>query len=157
MTYHALMSARNLRGWGKQKVVLAQLPKELLNKMQQDLFGKCVGVTLEVRGNVPSFKNSKMLITRDPRGRPLRRPMLITNPDFQKRMEEITESLRLQLLSAFQTIEGKTLTGCSLLSSIALSVPEDDCWTRIPDMVLKAKVCGPGEIEGATITIKPLR
>lgn len=124
-----------------------------MNSNQPDLFGSVPAVTLEVRGGVPSFKNSKMLITRDPRGRPLRKPMLITKPELQQRMEAITESLRYQLLSAFKTADGVILMGQPLRCLIALSTPDDDCWTRIPVLKITAELCDPGE-EGATITIK---
>lgn len=109
-------------------------------------------VILEVSGSVPSFKNNKMILTHTPRGRPLNRPLLITKPEFQKRMKEIEESFVFQLLSAFRTEEGQTLTGRSLRCAIALSVPEDDCWTQIREIEIKGELCDKGK-EGATITI----
>jgi len=51
--------------------------------------------------------------------------LLITKPEFQKRMQEITESFVLQLVSAFPTGDGATLTGRSLRSAIASSMPAD--------------------------------
>ena len=130
------------------------------NSSQPDFFAvQTVPITkplvLQVRGAIPSFKNQKMLVTKGPHGRPLRRPLLITKPEFQTRMKEIEESFVLQLLSAFQTVEGQTLTGSSLRCAIALSVPEDDCWTQIPDQHILGELCRPGE-EGATITVERL-
>lgn len=112
-------------------------------------------VTLTAAGIIPSMKNNKMLITRNPRGKPLDRPLLITKPEYQKRMAEITESFVLQLLSAFQTESGETLTGCSLRSAIASFMPADDAWTHIPEIHLKAELCEPGQ-EGAVLVIERL-
>jgi hypothetical protein len=128
------------------------------NSQQQDFFAvRTAPITkplvLEVRGHIPSFKNHKMLVTKGPHGRPLRRPLLITKPEFQKRMSEIEDSFVLQLLSAFQTAEGQTLTGSSLRCAIALSVPEDDCWTQVPEIQIRGELCSPGS-EGATIKIE---
>lgn len=110
-------------------------------------------IVLEVKGIVPSFKNNKILIAKGRNGRPLPRPMMITKPEFQKQMHAITESFVLQLLSAFQTEGGATLTGRSLRSAIASSTPEDDCWSRLPEIHLSAVLCKPGE-EGATVTLE---
>jgi hypothetical protein len=124
--------------------------------MQQNLFSEQIPpLKLEVKGIVPSFKNNKILITKGPSGKPLERPLLITKPEYQKKMAEITESFVLQLLSAFRTDSGGTLTGCSLRSAIALSMPADDCWTQIPEIHLKAELCEPGQ-EGASIMIERL-
>jgi hypothetical protein len=130
------------------------------NSLQWDMFSVPMAsiakpLALEVRGTIPSFKNSKMLITKDPRGRPLRRALLITKPEFQKRMSEIVDSFVSQLLSAFQTAEGQTLTGSSLRCAIALSVPADDCWTMVPEISIQGELCQPGQ-EGASITIERL-
>lgn len=110
-------------------------------------------LVLQVRGGIPSFKNNKILVAKDRRGRPLSRPLLITKPEFQKRMKEIEDSFVLQLLSAFRTEGGQTLTGSSLRSAIASSVPADDCWTQIPEITIRAELCAPGQ-EGATITLQ---
>jgi hypothetical protein len=126
-----------------------------MNSSTPDLFSKPMAVTLSIQGLIPGKKNSKMLITKDPRGRPLRKPMLITKPDYQRALEKITESLRFQLLSGCQIGTGETLTASSLRSWIALSMPEDDAWTRIPEIHIRAELCEPGH-EGATITIERL-
>lgn len=110
---------------------------------------------LEVRGIVPSFKNNKMLIVKDPRGRPLRRPLLITKPEFQKAMEQITRDFVSQLLSASQIAGGGTVTAHGKRLLIASCVPADDCWTQIPDVRIKAELCEAGH-EGATILIERL-
>jgi len=124
--------------------------------MQADLFpSQAKPLTLRVFETVPSFKNSKLLVSKDRRGRPLSRPLLITKPEYQQAMERITESFVSQLRCAFQTESGEMLTGQSLRSSIAYAVPDDDCWTRIPDQQQHAELCAPGQ-EGATITIERL-
>lgn len=124
--------------------------------MQNELFAKPKPLVLEIKGQViPSFKNSKMMITKTPQGVPLKEPILITDPDLQKRMKRITASFVSQLLSAFRTDTGETLTGCSLRSAIAYSMPDDDCWTRIPEIRIRAELCAPGN-EGATILLERL-
>lgn len=130
------------------------------NSPQKDMWpAPMVSITsplvLEIRGDIPSFKNQKMILTKLPNGRPLRRPLLITKPEFQKRMREIEDSFVLQLLSAFRTSDGKTLTGRLLRSAIALSVPADDCWTWLPEIRIRAELCAKGQ-EGATITLERL-
>lgn len=112
-------------------------------------------VVLEIKGSIPPFKNSKVIVSRGRNGKPLPRPFLITKPEYAKRMEEITESLRLQLISAFQTADGKMQTGCSLRSSIAYSTPADDAWTHLPKIIVTAELCEPDR-EGATVTITRL-
>lgn len=110
---------------------------------------------LEIRGLIPGKKNNKMLVTKDPRGRPLRKPLLITKPEYQRALEQITESLRYQLLSACQTASGEILTASSVQSWIASSLPADDAWTHIPRMTVEAQLCECGQ-EGATVTIRRL-
>jgi hypothetical protein len=110
-------------------------------------------LTLTAKGIIPSLKNNKVLIARGRNGKPLPRPLLITKPEYKEKMEKITESFRLQLLSAFRTESGETLTGCSLLSAIASALPEDDAWTHIPEIHIRAELCEDGE-EGCDITIK---
>jgi hypothetical protein len=119
--------------------------------MQQTLFS-AKPLTLTVEGIVPSFKNNKVLIAKGPSGKPLERPLLITKPEYQKKMKLITESFVLQLLSAFRTDSGEILTGCSLRSAIACALPEDDAWTHIPEILIRAEICEPGQ-EGGSITI----
>ena len=113
-------------------------------------------VVLEVKGSIPPFKNSKVIVAKGRNGQPLPRPFLVTKAEYAQRMKEITESFRLQLLCAFQTSEGKTATGCSLLSLIAFSMPADDSWSHIPDIRVTARLCEAGEVEGATVTITRL-
>jgi hypothetical protein len=133
-----------------------------MNSPQKDLFltplpASCSRpVTIELRGIVvPSFKNNKILIAKSPSGKPLERPLLITKPENQKTMDKITDSIALQLLSAFRTDDGVTLTGRSLRCAIASCVPEDDCWTKVPEITIKGELCEPGN-EGATIIIERL-
>lgn len=101
----------------------------------------------------PSFKNSKMIITKNPRGKPLPRPMLITKPEYQQALKAITESFVLQLLSACQTAGGATLTGSSLRSAIAWSTPEDDSLTHIQEETVRAEMCEPGN-EGCEVILE---
>lgn len=113
-------------------------------------------LVLEVTGNIPPFKNSKVIVAKGRNGQPLPRPFLVTKAEYAKRMKEITESLRLQLIYAYQISGGKTQTGCSLVSWIACSTPADDAWRFIPEIRVTARLCQPGEVEGATVTITRL-
>lgn len=53
--------------------------------------------------HIPSFKNAKQWITKLPNGKPLKRPFLITSPEFQRWMEKAVLSLESQLLSKYLT------------------------------------------------------
>ena len=113
-------------------------------------------VVLTITGLVvPSFKNNKILIAKSPQGKPLDRPLMITKPEFQKIMGRMVASIASQLRCAFRTSDGATLTGASLRSAIALSVPENDCWTQVPEITIKAELCEKGQ-EGCTIEITRL-
>jgi len=102
-------------------------------------------IKLDVRGigDVPSFKNNKMIA----RGR------LITNPKRQKWMEHCIQLIESQLNYAMQTSAGETLTGQQALCWIAQSLPCDDSRSFIPELHITAVDCTKGE-EGATITIE---
>ncbi len=146
--------------------------------MQTDLFSKPVmkprKVTLEIHGKIPSYKNNKMLIrpsakalmsaimTGDLKGARalihayLKKPIvMITKPEYQRTMETMIASIESQLLSVSQTASGQIYPASLTLSWIALSVPADDCWTKLPKIVIEAELCKPGE-EGATIVIERL-
>lgn len=112
-------------------------------------------LVLRIQGIIPGKKNNKMLVTKDFRGRPLRKPMLITKPEYQKALEKITESLRCQSLSAYQIESGATSMASSLRSWILSRLPADDSWTHVCHLTIRAELCQPGE-EGATVTIRRL-
>lgn len=96
-------------------------------------------------GNVPSFKNNKMLT----------RGKLITAPEKQKWMDLATRSLESQLLSAIR----RTLAAMPMAPNqqfwIALSEQFDDSVQWIPEISVKATKCEKGE-EGADILIEML-
>ena len=123
--------------------------------MQDELFPKPPPLVLTISGNIPSFKNHKVIVARTPQGKPLETPFLITRKDIAEKAERIVDDLCLQLLSAFQTSDGKTLTGASLRSAIALSMPADDSWRDIPIIQVRGELCEKGQ-EGATVTITRL-
>ena len=101
-------------------------------------------VVLRIRGLGPlfNFKNSRFLA----RGR------LMTDPALKKRMDAITRSLESQLRSHFQISEGATPTDAQR-QSLTLSLPHDDCWEQVPELVITAKL-GDDTDEGADITIE---
>ncbi len=131
-------------------------------------------VKLELAGKIPSFKNNKMLIQPSLRGLEAalsrgdlqaarrefqvlkgKRPMLITKPEYQQRMGAMIASIESQLLSAFQTGSEQTLAASLIRSLIASSMPGDDCWTKVPEVIVRGELCEPGK-EGATILIERL-
>lgn len=123
---------------------------------QRALFPSMPPIRLSIRGmTIPGFKNNKMLIAKGPNGKPLKRPLLITKPELQVLMEQITSSFVSQLLCAFRTEGGETLTGCSLRSAIASSMPVDDCLTVVPEIHIRAELCEPGS-EGCEVIIEKI-
>ena len=111
-------------------------------------------IKLEIRGlTIPSFKNNKLIITKTPQGKPLNRALIITKPEFQKVMRTMEADFERQLLSDFRATEGQTSAGSSIRSWIASSIPADDCWANIPEIIIKGELCEPGN-EGASILIE---
>lgn len=100
-------------------------------------------VVLGVQGHVPAFKNSKMIV---------RGNRLITKPEYKKWMENCIQSFVSQLIFSIKTIEGEIPKAQQVHSWIASSIPEDDCWQCIPEIVIKATRGN----AGATITIERL-
>lgn len=107
-------------------------------------------VILEVIGNVPGKKNSKVMIPR--KGN--QRPLLITKPSIRKYEKALVESFRLQLIFAIQTNAAGT-SPTQQRQLLMRSLPQDDCWTQIPVVTLSGKLCNPGD-EGATVTIQEI-
>jgi hypothetical protein len=105
--------------------------------------------------HIPSFKNSKMLITKDPKGNLLKEPFLITNPEFAQWMKSAVASLVSQLLSKCAIESGEILLGHSKLYAMLLSLPADDSVNYLKEINLKVETVAPGE-EGATIQIRRL-
>ena len=101
-------------------------------------------LTIKNLGEVPSFKNTKMIT----RGR------LITNPRKQKWMDAASEHLACQLRSYFQAQGIPTLTGEHLLSAIASLMPLDDSRTWIANLSVSWRRVSKGQ-EGAEIEIVP--
>lgn len=149
---------------------------------QMDMFGTpkpengfpLVVLELKGIGTIPSFKNNKMIIPPSSKQIQMaldmgdlkaakaalkafrgKRPLMITKPEYQAVMNRMISSIASQLRSAFRTAAGPTCPESSIRSWIASYVPQDDCWTKIPDIVIKGELCAPGE-EGATITIQRL-
>lgn len=144
--------------------------------MQPELFAKPPPLILELRGiqvpisakrrkkpgplpppnyHIPSKKNNKMLITKDPRGRPLKKPMLITKPEYLEWTEKAIASLESQLLSKCLTTGEGIQQALSKLSAILSSLPVDDSVNDLPNGSWSVQFVKPGE-EGATIKIERL-
>lgn len=96
-------------------------------------------------GEIPSFKNSKMIA----RGR------LITDPRKQKIMERITRSFEFQLRSLSQTTEAGTGTAHIPPSKIVSFMPLDDSLDWIPEHSVKLQRVSK-EQAGAIVTIERL-
>ena len=129
----------------------------------QSPVGKFPPVRLKVRGveNVASFKNSKEIIQLPIKGsqkcsgcgkRP-GRPMLITKKERKQQMDAITASFESQLRCELATRGIATLTGRSLLCSIASWVPLDDSRKWIVEINVSSLPVAKGD-EGADITIE---
>ena len=106
-------------------------------------------VRLSVHGlSIPSFKNKKRMM----RGR------LITKPETQQQMEEITLNFIAQLRSSIRIVDAATLTEQHQPCLIALlthSKDFDDSRQWIPEIHIKAVDCDKGN-EGAVIEITRL-
>lgn len=105
--------------------------------------------------HVPSFKNSKVLITKDPRGFPLKRPMLITAPEYQRWMRQAVENLESQLLSMCQTGTDGIQRVHSKLFAMCSRLPADDSCNDLVEISIKVVRVPPGE-EGAEISLERL-
>lgn len=114
-------------------------------------------VRLEIRGvkHIVSYKNSKVLITKTPQGRPLDRPLLVTKGEYKKQMNRIVDAFVAQLLCAYQTAKEETGTALSLPFWIASSLPGDDSLTDIPEIHMTVEYVPEGD-EGALIEIERL-
>jgi hypothetical protein len=97
---------------------------------------------LEIEGSIPSFKNRKRMVG----------PHLRTDRKVKARMREIEADFASQLLSDSKIGVGETSTVFSLRSAIASSIPEDDCWTQLPEIIIRAEFCQ--QNPGATIIIE---
>lgn len=84
-------------------------------------------IKLSIKGLVPAFKNNKMIVGKH----------LITKPSYQKRLKEIDLDIDLQLLAILKIRGGETWTALQQQSWIESSMPNDDCWKDIPEIVVK--------------------
>lgn len=105
--------------------------------------------------HVPSFKNAKHWITQTPRGEPLKRPFLITSPEFQLWMDRAADDFVSQLLSTFQTTYAEIQREPSKLLQILSCMPCDDSVRELREGHWTVEAVPPGE-EGAKIVIERL-
>lgn len=112
-------------------------------------------LTISGLGHVVSFKNQKVLITKGPGGRPLRRPLLVTKGSYKKQMVAIVKSFESQLFSKSRTTAVETGTEPLPPSSIALLLPGDDSVSHIPELHVYVERVEVGD-EGAEIIIEKL-
>jgi hypothetical protein len=117
--------------------------------------GKGTKPTKHPNCHIPSKKNNKMFVS-TVRGRPLKRPLLITKPEYQQWTEKAVQSLESQLLSMCQTESGEIQPGHLKLSAILSLLPADDSVNDLTEGSWKVdRTAKPGE-EGATIVIERL-
>lgn len=95
-------------------------------------------------GNIANFKNAKRSVGN----------RLITDPEMKARKIAIQRAIECALTSGFPIAEGGTSTAAPRPCSIH-SLPHDDCWTCIPELILTAELVSDGS-EGADITIERL-
>lgn len=106
--------------------------------------------------HIPSKKNNKMWILKTPQGKPLKRPLLITKPEYQEWTEKAARHLESQLLSMCQTGSDGIQQVHSKLFAILSLLPEDDSVNDLVEGSWKVDhSANPGE-EGATIVIERL-
>lgn len=105
--------------------------------------------------HIPSFKNAKRWITKLPNGKPLKRPFLITSPEFQAWMEIAVQSLESQLLSMCRTgSEGIPPEPLKLFAMLS-RLPADDSVNDLREGSWRVERVPPGE-EGCRIEIERL-
>ncbi len=103
-------------------------------------------VKLVIRGaHIPSFKNAKRIVGQK----------LITDPEIKARKKAIEEDFVWQLLSSIQIGALATQMGLSRRSLIASLLPEDDCWTIIPEITVKCVLVDESD-EGCEIVIEKI-
>lgn len=105
--------------------------------------------------HIPSFKNSKRWVTKDPRGRQLERPLLISDPAFQRWKAQAVSAFESQWFSACQTACGGTLPEPSRLLLMLSSLPADDSVNDLVEGQWRVEIVPPGS-EGALITLEVL-
>lgn len=101
------------------------------------------------RGHVPSFKNKKRV--RVQKGRPI----VFTQANVKKWMDEVIQDFESQLFCATQTTGDVTLTVPRPRSSIVSSLPLDDSRQWISQLLIVDDNVPVGE-EGAIITIEEI-
>lgn len=107
---------------------------------------KAAPLVLRIRGvgEIPGFKNRKRIAGQH----------LITDPKVKQRMQALQRAIECELRSAFQAAGA----GTSMVARrrlLTLLLPQDDCWTCIPELILTGELVEPGQ-EGADITIERL-
>lgn len=107
-----------------------------------------IPICLEIKGNIIPFKNRKR-VYQDSSGR----LHTATESKVRDHMNVITRSFEFQLLAIFR--DGVTVTGCSLQSWIASSMPGDDSLDWIPLITVTGKRVKPG-FEKTIVTIEKL-
>ncbi len=95
-------------------------------------------------GNVPAFKNKKIIVGK----------RLITAPKARRWMESAVKDLYSQLKCLFQTSGGATSTVRWQQSAMS-SLPSDDNWRQIPEISVKVRQVEKGE-EGAVIHLRKI-
>jgi hypothetical protein len=104
--------------------------------------------------HIPSKKNNKMMLTKL-RGKPLKRPMIITKPEYQEWTEKAIQHLESQLLSRCLITGEETQQELSRLSAICSQLCADDSVSDLPQGSWTVELVSPGN-EGAVITIERL-
>lgn len=108
--------------------------------------------------HIPSFKNSKRWVTKLPNGKPMKRPLLISSPEFQEWMEKAIRIFVSGFVSAFPTASAATLTEPyppSLIAWLRRLRGFDDSVGWIREIHLIVEDVQPGE-EGATVTLEEI-
>lgn len=106
-------------------------------------------LSVKNQGPVPTFKNKKRIALNQKSGK----SFLITESKTKKWMTKCIHNFESQLFCITQIGGGGTPTVPLQRSLIASSLPLDDSWTWIPQLIVSAELVEKG-LEGATITIE---
>lgn len=106
--------------------------------------------------HIPSKKNCKTWLTKLPNGKPLKRPLLITKPEYQEWTEKVIQNLESTLLSECQTGSDATPQVRSKLFAILSLLFADDSVNDLKAGSWTVEMVPPGQ-EGCLVTITRLR
>lgn len=80
---------------------------------------------------------------------------MFTEPKVKKHMEQLAELFELQLLAILTTGDAATWTGAQRQLWIQFNLPDDDCWTCVPELIVRGDLVDNPHDVGVDVTIEP--